>query len=491
MRGGCTVNVVFIITRADDLGGAQTHVRELAGALAGRGVRVTVLAGGSVDWAGLGTREGVKFCALKHLVRPIRPWRDLLAFFEIRALLRELAPDLVTTHSNKAGLLGRAAARSLRTPVLHTSHGWLFSEGKRDLCDLFFRLAEKMAAMWADRVIAVSESERDLAQKRSVIRAEKMVVIHNGLPDVDERYRSALGRKDLVEGLADGWSDGRADDPHEWHSEVWLQGRTKSWAKSQSGGPVEGLRERRAASQIGSRDDGEAASQIEGQDDGEAERQVVGRNYGKADTETDGWADGRTANQVEGLNRGKGDRDEEAVRLVMVARFTAPKDHRTLLLALGALRDLPWRLSLVGDGPGLPEARAAARSLGLAEKVFFLGMREDTLDILAAGDIFILSSAREGFPISILEAMRAGLPVVASAVGGVGEAVVDGESGLLFPAGDAESLCKSLERLITEPDLRRSMGAAGRKRYQEQFTLEQMAEKTLSLYLAVLAERGR
>jgi glycosyltransferase involved in cell wall biosynthesis len=149
--------------------------------------------------------------------------------------------------------------------------------------------------------------------------------------------------------------------------------------------------------------------------------------------------------------------------IVGVGRFAYPKDFTTLLAALGRVR-APCHTVLAGDGPALPAVAAAVQAGGLSERVELLGARADIPELLARSDVFVLSSRSEGFPVSILEAMAAGLPVVATDVGGVAEAVEDGETGFLVPAADSEALAGALERLVSDADLRRRLGAAGRAR---------------------------
>lgn len=363
-------HICFVITRADDLGGAQVHVLELASALKERGFLVQVLAGGGGVLFEALEQLGITCRKLEKMVHPIRPGLDLAALKELRRVLQEIKPDLVTTHSNKAGFLGRLAARSLNIPVVHTSHGFLFNQKMGSPAGRFYRFLEKRAARVGDKVIAVSESEFEAARDLGVIPAEKMVVVHNGLPDLGESFRSEPAK--------------------------------------------------------------------------------------------------------------------EPPRLVMVARFAPPKDHETLLKALGGLKDKQWTLDLVGDGPALKKTGELAGKLGLSERVNFLGNRGDVPQVLAGAQVFVLSSKREGFPLSILEAMRAGLPVVAAQVGGIAEAVTEGESGLLFPPGEAGSLKDCLELFIDHPGRRRAMGEAGRERFEKYFTLEKMVDKTLSVYESLI-----
>jgi glycosyltransferase involved in cell wall biosynthesis len=178
------------------------------------------------------------------------------------------------------------------------------------------------------------------------------------------------------------------------------------------------------------------------------------------------------------------------VRLVMVARFEAPKDHPLLLRALAGLAAPEWELWLVGDGRLEEKARREAAGLGLGERVRFLGPRHDVPELLARCHVFVLISHWEGLPLTVLEAMRAGLPVVASDVGGVREAVADGETGYLVSRGDEAGLRQRLRLLLEDPVLRARMGAAGHARWRERFTLDRMLRETEAAYRDVL-ERAR
>ncbi|RTG94659.1 glycosyltransferase family 1 protein [Thermus scotoductus] len=182
----------------------------------------------------------------------------------------------------------------------------------------------------------------------------------------------------------------------------------------------------------------------------------------------------------------RADPAREPPRIAMVARFAPQKDHALLLTALASLRELPWTLDLVGDGPLLPEVQALAKRLGLAERVRFWGRRLDVDRLLAEVQVFVLTSNWEGLPLVVLEAMRAGLPVVATDVGGVGEAVVEGKTGFLVGRKDEAGLRERLCLLLENPALRASMGEAGRRRYEEAFTLERMFLETWRVYEEVL-----
>jgi glycosyltransferase involved in cell wall biosynthesis len=157
-------------------------------------------------------------------------------------------------------------------------------------------------------------------------------------------------------------------------------------------------------------------------------------------------------------------------RVVAVGRLAPPKDPLTLVRALSALRTRPAAL-LVGGGPQRSAVEAEIAAHNLASAVAVAGERRDVARLLAEADVFVLSTRSEGAPMSILEAMAAGLPVVASAVGGVPELVENEVTGLLVPPGDPAALAAALDRLLADPDLRRRLGANGRERAKTRFDL--------------------
>ncbi len=174
------------------------------------------------------------------------------------------------------------------------------------------------------------------------------------------------------------------------------------------------------------------------------------------------------------------------VNILMVARFAPPKDHLSVLRALAGMHN-DFKLWFVGEGLTVPQVRTEVLRLGFGDRVVFLGARNEVPELLSKAHIFVLASDYEGLPISILEAMRAGLPVVASDVGGVPECVHHDQTGFLVPRSDVNRLRESLGRLIASPILRERMGQAGRKLFQQQFTAPRMIRETLSIYGAVLA----
>ncbi len=366
-----TVRLLYLITRAEH-GGGQVHLLDLL-----RGFRdrydLALGIGEEGYLAGAARDLGLPVFVLPHLVHPIRPLEDARAVRDVYALIRRLRPALVHAHTSKAGLIGRVAARAAGVPAVFTAHTWAFAEGISRQRQAVGVAGEWLASGISERIINVSEANRRLALRYHVAPASKLVVVHNGVPDVPDRAQP-----------------GGTDEP----------------------------------------------------------------------------------------------------RIVMVARFSTQKDHALLLHALSDI-DRPFHLLLVGDGPLRGAVEREARRLGLTERVEFLGARDDIAAILATASIFVLASRWEGFPLSILEAMRAGLPVVASSVGGVEEAVDDGVTGWLVPVSDRAALRRRLVPLIEQPEPRIRMGEAGRQRYAREFTLEQMLFRTGAVYAEALGHIPR
>jgi glycosyltransferase involved in cell wall biosynthesis len=368
------MKIVYIVTRANPIGGAQVHVRDLALAVLQRGHQPVVVTSGNGAYTDGLRGAGVETITLDSLTMPISPLQDLRAFRELRGLLKTLRPDLVSTHSAKAGFLGRLAARSLGLPVIFTAHGWAFTTGVPAPQAKMYGWFERLAAPLALKIITVSDFDRELAIARRVARSDKLVTIHNGMPDIASSLRA---------------------DP------------------------------------------------------------------------------GRTP-----------------VRLVMIARFEPQKDHTTLLHALAGLKREDWHLDLIGDGPLMPQARELSQRLGLADRIQFWGQRMDVAARLAEAQVALLITKWEGFPRSILEAMRAGLPVIASSVGGVAESVRDGETGLTVAREDVGGLRDRLMQLLADPELRCRMGRRARERYEHEFMLSRTVTRTLAVYQEILSPTG-
>ncbi len=374
IEGSIIARIAYLITRLDSVGGAQVHIRDLATHLLGKGHEVHVIGGGNGTYIESLEARGITVHRLERLGRPLNPQADIAALQELRQLLGRVRPQLISTHSSKAGLIGRLAGRTLGIPTLFTAHGWAFTDGVSPREARFYRWAERTAAPLGPKIITVSEFDRKIALEHHIAPAGKLVAVHNGMPEIAREY----------------------------------------WAKP----------------------------------------------------------------------------EQHTKNLVMVARFQEQKDHHTLFRALAALKNEDWKLDLIGDGPLEAEARRQVAQLGLSEKIRFLGACSDVAKRLSKAQIFLLISHWEGFPRSILEAMRAGLPVVASDVGGVREAVSEGKTGFLIPRQDAALLSSILRELLHRPELRSQLGQRGRVVFSANFTFEHMLTKTLAVYDEVLSTQG-
>ncbi|TOG57356.1 glycosyltransferase family 1 protein [Vibrio parahaemolyticus] len=362
------MRICYIITRADEIGGAQVHVRDLCIALKKRGHDITVITGEGGLLVEQLNNNDIPVIISHNIKREIKFKYDLRAFFSLRKILKELSPDLLALHSSKAGILGRLVAKSLGIPTVFTVHGWSFAEGvKSNKRSLYMRIERLFCRYFSDQLITVSEQDRELALKNNIAEERIMTTVHNGI--CPPKYPSCY------------------------------------------------------------------------------------RDFSK-----------------------------ETFKLVMVARFSEQKDHFTLLQALSKLSSSNWEIDLVGKGKLVGFYKSLAIDLGISEKVNFLGQRDDVEELLSKSDIFLLISNWEGYPISILEAMSYGLPVVASDVGGVRESVTHGYNGCLIPRGDVEYLKNTIDDLLHDKETLKAMSSNNLNDYLEKHTINAMTEKTLKVY---------
>jgi glycosyltransferase involved in cell wall biosynthesis len=145
---------------------------------------------------------------------------------------------------------------------------------------------------------------------------------------------------------------------------------------------------------------------------------------------------------------------------------------------------------LAGDGPLRADLEAEARDLGVAGRCVFLGQRADVPALLAAADLFVLPSLYEGLPVSVLEAMAAQRPIVATAIGGTDEAVTNEVTGLLVPPRDAAALASAIRRMRADPALARRLASGGRERVEREFSSDVTARHVMLIYDEIMAEVG-
>ncbi|NLG84440.1 MAG: glycosyltransferase [Firmicutes bacterium] len=184
---------------------------------------------------------------------------------------------------------------------------------------------------------------------------------------------------------------------------------------------------------------------------------------------------------------------EDVFIWLAVGRFEEAKDYPNMLQAfakvLGVREDAV--LLIAGQGSLKEKVQSLAEELGIAPKVFFLGVRTDIPDLMNAADAYVMSSAWEGMPMVLLEAGAVGLPVVATDVGGNREVVVDGKSGLLVPPKDSEALARVMLGLMElSPEERRRMGEYGRRHIEENYSLERVVDRWEALYRELMIKKA-
>lgn len=183
---------------------------------------------------------------------------------------------------------------------------------------------------------------------------------------------------------------------------------------------------------------------------------------------------------------------ERGFVFVSIGRLAAQKNPFLLLKSFSegpAAIDAEAQLVLVGEGPLRAAVEEQARAMGLADRVRFLGFRTDIPDILAASDIFVSSSDYEGNPLAVMEAMAAGKPVIATAVGGVPELVEHGRTGLLIPPGDVRALANGMNTLLRNEAMRLAMGHEGASKARRLFEVGTMVEAYERLYRTLLGRQ--
>ncbi|HXE72544.1 MAG TPA: glycosyltransferase family 4 protein [Candidatus Nitrosotenuis sp.] len=328
---------------------------------------------------------GARVLALP-ISRELRPLEDLASLLDLVYLIRRLRPDVVHTHTSKAGFLGRLAAWLCRVPlILHTIHELPENSTDSPWRKALYRALEQVAARWATHLITVSEPNRRQILAAKICPERKLTLIREGL--ALERYRPST--------------------------------------------PAAEVRRRLGIP---------------------AQAPVVGT----------------------------------------LARLEPAKGHVYLLEAFARVleaRPDAW-LVCVGGGHLRPDLEARSRDMGLAGRVVFTGFVEDVVDLVASFDVFALASLYEGLGVAILEAMALGRPTVCTAVGGVLDVVVDGETGYLVPPRDPEALARRILELLGDPEKAAAMGAAGRRRVETEFREDEANRRMLGLYRHLLERHG-
>ena len=372
--------VLLLVTHLD-AGGAQETVLLLAEGLRRNGFDVSVAArpNGSEERRLRDLR--VPLLPVHHLFREISVRNDFRSYVELRRIIRQLRPAVVHTHSSKAGVLGRLAARRSRTPaIIHTSHGLPVNPDMGRGQRFVVLLAEKVASRVSHRIVAVSHTTaREIRQLR-------------------------IGRPDQIEIIPSG-----------------VNLKTLQTAPSRA-----------------------------------------------------------EARAILGLPM-------SALVLGWVGRYFPQKRPGDVVLAAReVLRCVPEAIAvLVGDGPLLEQTRASVQD---EPRIRILGHLDRIEVVYAAIDVFLLASAWEGLPRTVLEAQGAGVPVVSTAVNGIPDVVRHGETGFLVPPGDWRALASAATKLLNDPRLRTRMASTSECAIDSVYSANSMVVATATMYRTVLAE---
>lgn len=336
-------------------------------------------------------RRGVSLTILPALKRALDPVSDVVAYRALREIMcgprGAPAYDIVHTHSSKAGVLGRLAARAAGVPViLHTVHGWSFHDRMPRLRRSMYVALERHAARAGHRLIAVTSLDVQKGLDAGIGRPEEYVVVRSGI-ELERFGTPARPRADV-------------------RRELGIPG--------------------------------------------------------------------------------------DVTLIGSVTRLSPQKAPLDLVEAFAAVARArgDTRFLIVGDGPLRSQVVAALERSGLAGATIITGIRRDVPELLAAMDIFALSSHWEGLPRVIPQAMATGLPIVATAADGTREAVRDGQTGYLVAPGRPDELARRLVALVDDPAARRALGAAGRAGVAP-FGARRMVEDLDALYREHLARVGR
>jgi glycosyltransferase involved in cell wall biosynthesis len=386
------VTVMRVIARLN-MGGPALHVAYLASGLRERGYQTTLVAGslarGEDSMAFVAEELGVAIERVPELGREIAPLRDVRAALRLAALIRRERPQILHTHTAKAGAVGRIAALlsgDARPPiVVHTFHGHVLRGYFDPVRTQGFQVLERWLATKTTKLIAVSPQVRDDLVALGVAPAHKFEVIRLGIE---------LARR--VQAPADA----------------------RAQTRRSMGVPEEAF--------------------------------VVG------------W----------------------------IGRMTGVKNTDAVLEAFQRLASdgIEAYLCMVGDGPDREKVERRAHELGIVRRCLFLGYQEQVAPYYAAFDAMILPSVNEGTPVSAMEALAAGRPVVATRVGGIPDVVADGEDGFLVRPGETGELAEQLARLARDPGLRTRLGEHGKTRVVERYAVERLLDDVDRLYRRLLAE---
>jgi glycosyltransferase involved in cell wall biosynthesis len=383
------ISVLHPITRLI-VGGAQENTMYTAFLLDKSRYQVEVLSGPQTGSEGSLIGEvrscGIDLTIFPHMLRQINPYHDLICLLKLARYIRKGRYAIVHTHSSKAGILGRLAAKLAGAPIIvHTVHGWSFHNHMHPFERNIYINLERWIARITDILIVVAENDIEKGLEHGIGHPEQYRLIRSAIP-LNEFDPSTIDR-------------------------------------------------------------GQVRSEL-----GIAPEALVLGNVGRFSVQKNplGWV--RVAGQVS--------------RVIHECNFL-----------------------LVGDGPLHREVEAALVEEGISDRAILTGLRRDVPRLMAAMDVFLITSLWEGLPRVIPQAMAMGLPVIANAVDGSPEAVISGETGYLCQFGALDEMSQRCIDLLRDPEKRQVMGRKGREYTSKEFDVRQMVTQIDSVYQGLLLRR--
>ncbi len=389
------IKILRIISRLN-IGGPAIHTIVLSHELDKMGYQTVLVKGSEGIKEGnmmtLAKEKNVNPILISELKREIDLKNDLKAFYKIYKLIKSERPDIVHTHTAKAGAIGRIAAWLARVPVIiHTFHGHVLEGYFGRLKTWIFIIIERILARLTDSIITLSEGLKNELVHMKIASFKKISVIPLGL-ELDRFINPDIRKNTFKISL--------------------------------------------------------------------------------------------------GIS-------ENTLLVGIVGRLVPIKGHRVFLEAVRKIMGLrldisdlqPVKFIVIGDGELRSELEKYTDELGIREHVIFTGFRSDLPDIYADTDIIVLSSYNEGTPVSLIEAMTAGVPIVATKVGGVSDLIHDNVTGLLVPAGDADALAAGIIRLLDDHALRKQMGANAQKTVYPKYDVSNLVKNMDELYNILLKKK--
>jgi glycosyltransferase involved in cell wall biosynthesis len=392
--------ILYLITQSE-LGGAQKYVFDLATGLKNE-FDVSVAFGEQGERGELAVlleRKQIAFFSIPHLKRNISPINDIRAVFEIIRLIKSINPNIIHLNSSKVSILGSLAIIVVRvieikskienrkSKIFYSAHGWVFNEPIPKLKKLFYKYAEKFTSFAKDKIICVSEYDRQTAIKEKIAPEIKLITIHNGIAPVD--FYSREEAKSKINSIIR-------------NSELGI------------------------------------------------------RNY--------------SITSIGNLYPTKGyEYAIEAIHLLINnSRLTTP-DSQLLYF-------------IFGEGEERPKLESLIRKYVLEKNIFLAGRVPDASRLLKAFDLYLCSSVKEGLSYTLIEAMQAGLPIVATRVGGNPELIEDNISGLIAKPANAEDLADKISILLKDTALREKFGKEANRSASADFCVDRMLEQTKKIY---------